>query len=399
MLSQNNNITKAVSANNNHTTHDNKYHYFFKAMRRRLGIAKRFILRKMDWGLPRILFGLSDYFYDMRRFVAHSSTMRSRLDERQLAAVITKEYHRIEKGLALPEPKPGFARDRMSALFSKVTEHENRFGPAVATRGARSALEAYIAHHVALGMTFPELGAFRVKEADIQNIPAGAMNVTRDEIVAATSIPYERFVQSRFSVRDFTGEPVTEEEIFEAVRLASRAPRVCNRGTTRVHAAYDREMQTRILSYQNGNLGFGHLAGAVLIVTSDLRGFTDFGERNQCWVDGGLFAMSLVHALHAQALGTCMLNWSVSSIRDRRMRRNIGIPDSEAVITLMAVGRLPDRFKVAISPRYPVSSMLHTIGSGKAHIANTNNNNANNFVGATDPQLRYFKNEMVKGDN
>lgn len=345
---------------------DLKYRSFVKSMRRRLGGYKRFLFRQMDWGLPRIAFGMSDYLYDMRRFVAHSSTMRSKLDERQLAAVITKEYHRIEKGLALPEPRLGFARDRMSSLFAKVADYETRFGPAVATRGARSALESYIAYHAALGINFSELEAHRIDASNIDNIPAGTINITRDEIVASTSIPYRQFVQSRFSVRNYTGEPVTEEEISEAVQLASRAPRVCNRGTTKVYAAYDRELKTRILSYQNGNVGFGHLAGAVLIITSDLRGFTDFGERNQCWVDGGLFTMSLVHALHAQALGTCLLNWSVSSSRDRRMRRAIGIPDSDAVITLMAVGRLPEQFKVAISPRYPVESMLHKISATNA---------------------------------
>lgn len=335
-----------------------------KPLRRRLGNLKRSALRMLDSALPRLAFGVADYVYDMRRFASQSSAMKTKLNEGQLAAVITKDYHRLEKGLALPAPRPGFARDRIPALFTKVAEYETRFGPSVATLGARSALDAYIAYHAALGIEFPEFEALRVDAETANTVAAGAIDVTRDEIITATAIPYGNFVASRFSVRNYTGEPIMPQEIVDAVRVASRAPRVCNRGTTKVHVAYDEDTKARLLSFQNGNAGFGHLAGAVLVITSDLRGFTDFGERNQCWVDGGLFTMSLVHALHAQALGTCLLNWSASSDRDRRMRRAIGIPRNEAVITLMAVGRLPERFKVATSPRYPVESMLRTIGAG-----------------------------------
>jgi hypothetical protein len=48
------------------------------------------------------------------------------------------------------------------------------------------------------------------------------------------------------------------------------------------------------LSYQNGNSGFGHTVPALFVITSDMRIFEKSGERNQGWVDGGLFAMALV---------------------------------------------------------------------------------------------------------
>ena len=140
------------------------------------------------------------------------------------------------------------------------------------------------------------------------------------------------------------------------------SPRVCNRGATRVYAIYDAQHRERALAHQNGNAGFGHTAGAVLIITTNMSAYTDFGERNQAWIDGGLFAMTLTYALHAQALGTCFLNWSALPGQDKAMRRELGIPAEEAVITFMAVGKLPQVFTVAASPREPLPYAYRELG-------------------------------------
>ena len=329
-----------------------------------LGNRKRLIyaMRRPFRRPKRLFMGLMDHLYDYSRFSKYSSTVGRQLDEKQLAAAITKQYHRIEKGLSLPNPRPGFGGGWIATTFlDNIREHERRFGSSVATRGARSSIAAYLRYHKDLDMTFPPLEEFLASGEAVDPGTAGTIELTRDQVANTTQIPYEEFVNSRYSVRHYTGEPVQPEEIEKAVSLANRSPRVCNRGTIKVHVAYDPAIRQRILAHQNGNEGFGHQAGAVLILTSDMRGFTDFGERNQCWIDGGLFAMSLVYALHAQGLGTCMLNWSVTSGQDRRMRKEIGIPAQEAVITMMAVGRLPDRFKVAISPRDPVRDIIQTL--------------------------------------
>ena len=113
-----------------------------------------------------------------------------------------------------------------------------------------------------------------------------------------------------------------------------------------------------MLSYQNGNRGFGDKASHVLIVTSDLHHFTSAGERNQCWIDGGMFAMSLVYALHSLGLGTCCLNWSVECDQDRALKNNTLISESEAVIMMIAVGVIPEKLNVAVSPRKPLAEVI-----------------------------------------
>ncbi|NES66883.1 MAG: nitroreductase, partial [Okeania sp. SIO2D1] len=111
-------------------------------------------------------------------------------------------------------------------------------------------------------------------------------------------------------------------------------------------------------SCQNGNRGFGEQASKVLIVTSNLEHFASIGERYQGWIDGGMFSMSLVYGLHSLGLGICCLNWSFKKKQDRQLKIIAGIPDSDLVIMMIAVGHLPEEFKVAQSPRKPLKEVL-----------------------------------------
>lgn len=313
---------------------------------------------------------LRNYYYDAFRFCTHSSTFNVHMSSDALAARVVKEYHRIEKGLALPEPRPGFALDVVRSLIAVVPALEAETGPCLATRGSRDALAAYLDWHERMGAELPQNDTQQLR-AFLDTAPqdsaqgdgplGGVVTLSRAEIAAATDIDYAQFVKTRYSVRQFTGAEVARDDIRTAVELALKTPRVCNRETRRVYAAHAPDARARLLGFQNGNRGFGHLAGAVLMITSDMRQFTDLGERNQCWIDGGMFAMSLAYALHAQGLGTCMLNWSAPFWRDRTMRKDLNIPDYEAVITMMAVGHLPESMDLAQSARPPVADILSEI--------------------------------------
>lgn len=153
-------------------------------------------------------------------------------------------------------------------------------------------------------------------------------------------------------------EEVDLATIEKAVSMASFTPSVCNRQNWKVFVFTSAEDKRRVLAFQNGNRGFGEQASKVLGVTTGLQGFVSPGERNQCWIDGGMFAMSLLYALHSMGVGTCSLNWSVEMETDQGMRAAAGIPDSHAVIMLIAVGHYPAHLRVAQSPRKQLGDIV-----------------------------------------
>lgn len=326
-------------------------------MRQRIRTYAKRVLR----GPRSLALGLWNYGYDFARFSRATSFMRVDPDPAQREALLLKAFHSLEKGLALPAPRPGFGQDKAAAVMAMIRTSETRHGPSAVTRSARGALRAWLAFNAAAGIDAPAVARFLDEgDPDLES-PAGAIAVERDALWRDARIDFARFAAARHSVRHFTGEAVDPEDMRAAIAAAAKTPSVCNRSTCTAYVAHSERARTKALSFQDGNRGFGHLAGAVVIVTSDMRGFVSYGERNQAWIDGGMFAMSLNYALHALGYGVCMLNWSATAGRDRRMRAALGIPGHCAVITMMAVGRIPERLLVAASPRRPSDAFMASL--------------------------------------
>jgi nitroreductase len=307
---------------------------------------------------------MRNYYFDYERFRKYSSALSPRASATARLARVTKAYHMLEKGLALPQPRPGFGRgyadEPVGFLLEEVPLLETDGLAGLESVGARSAMREYVHWHDARGHDLDD--RVRSFAAGCSQGPGGTVRVSRTEILDRAAVNFEAFTRSRYSIRNFTGEAVSEESIRSAVAVALKSPRVCNRESRRVYAALDSAKRELLLAQQNGNRGFGHLAGAVLVITSELGSFIDFGERNQCWVDGGLFSMTLAYALHAQGLGTCMLNACNTSERDREIHRRLGISDSEVIVMFLAVGHIPESLSVAASPSPTVDQILKLIG-------------------------------------
>jgi nitroreductase len=166
------------------------------------------------------------------------------------------------------------------------------------------------------------------KDIDALAIPAvkscgGTVELRREEILRRSKGDFLQCSLSRHSIRCFSGEPVDLSLINEAVRIAQTTPSVCNRQSSRVYIIQDESSKQAVLERQPGNRGFGHLADKILIVTSDLRAFSGMHERNQAFVDGGMFAMSLLYSLHYLGLGACALSWMVRKDVDEKMRKSL----------------------------------------------------------------------------
>lgn len=304
---------------------------------------------------------LLDYGYDARRFFRFSTAGRRAVDAERLAAHLSLDYHRLEKGMALPTPRYGFGRDAVIRLIRNIARYESEYGPADVTVFGRGALSAYREFHRGTGTEIaPEIDTFLGEAAPLPRC-GGTEALKASELFAFDSQVAQRFLTSRRSVRQFNGEPLPRDLIEQAVRIAQRAPSVCNRQSARVFVSNERERMNEMLRFQNGNRGFGDCLGAVIVVASDMRAFTSLGERNQCWVDGGIFAMALAHAFHSLHIGACMLNWSVEPARDKALRRYLGIDDNYAVITMMGAGYVNDSLVVAASPRRETGSIVQFV--------------------------------------
>lgn len=268
---------------------------------------------------------------------------------RNIECQLTKDYHRIEKGLALRKPKRPFGdsvRRRIESGLNNPMVGEQL--PEVSAH-AQSALNALTEWNV------------REEIADDVSPTVNTPSVWDPILETEAQVLLSHFFATRRSIRAFDpNRSVDLKDIRQAVNAALSTPSVCNRQAWRVHLYTDQEDVARVIGHQNGNSGFGHAVPVVAVLTVDTRLFAGAGERHQRWIDGGLFAMSFAYGLHAAGLASCMLNWSMKNDASTRLRLSAGIDDHEDVLMLMAIGHTEDSVRVARSPRRAVDDVLKT---------------------------------------
>lgn len=274
-------------------------------------------------------------------------------DQAQIKYYLTKHYHIVEKGLALPEPRPGFGQPKIIDIIEKAQRYESQFGSDELTASIRKTLNEYIAFNSAqnfeLPVQFKNLLSDFIKQGDIGK-SGGLKDKTKNTSSTLTLDEYKSFATGRTSVRNFSDEAVSTDLLYKVVDIAKSAPSVCNRQGWKVHCYSEKDTVNHLLSYQNGNTGFTHTINKLLIVTADVKAFTNY-ESNQAFIDGGLFSMNLLLAIHAAGLGACCLNTCYPSSKEKEVKTAAAIPDNERLIMMIAVGSLKDKYSVAYSPR------------------------------------------------
>lgn len=304
-----------------------------------------------------------EVFLDGRRFLAAVPFYGVEKGNRDsyLEGAVIRQYHVLEKGLAMPEFRPGFGISTVRALIKDLKQWK-ALGLDLNEQFAagQAVLRAYRDRHAEIGFDLEGLFDGVDLEDGCQSGAGGAKPF--QPLPPDFRDAFEHVCRSRASVRSFDPEKIPERhKILEAIAIASRAPSVCNRQTARAHVYTGSAIQ-ELLKFQNGNRGFGHRVPLLFVVTSDLRLFTGVDERYQAWIDGGMFAMLLLLALHAQGLGAVALNWSVKNRSDVALRKAGDIPAHERIIMLIACGYPEEGALVPISQRRPVDKIIRFHG-------------------------------------
>lgn len=299
------------------------------------------------------------YLYDFADFIKNSgATAHPGQHEARLSS-ITVYAHNIEKGLSLPSPRPGFGTKNLGLLLPAIRDYVDRFGSDDTLARVQGVLEAYVQFNKSVNnLDYPYKKTIAETLLLISTSPRGGIKtVTRDELMHSVESVSPDFFLSRSSVRVYSQRAVDIAKIETAIRIAQKSPSVCNRQSGFVHVLTKRADIDAALKLQGGANGFADNVPMLLVITTKTRNFYG-SERNQRWIDGGLFAMSLILGLHMQGLGTCCLNWSKPPASDRALKSMLQIDADRSVIFLLAVGEVLDEYRVAKSEKRPLSEMF-----------------------------------------
>jgi len=304
------------------------------------------------------------YNYDAERFNLYSNAYNKWNNPEKLIGQIIAEYHALEKGLTMPEMRLGFGQGLLCDLIGHCNLYATRFDRNnEQLLYAISIIGEYKEEH--------DKNNFKIEEKLLQSlisllseyktiVPSKQLILTKAEYFKNTYSSFKDFSNSRHSLRNFSGE-IDVELIERAITLAQNSPSACNRQPSRVYILQDKKIIEQVLEIQTGNRGFGHFADKLLVLTAELGLFFSLNERNDVYVNGGIYAMNLLYALHYYQIGACSLNWCSMPEQDLQLRKRCNIRPSETIIMIIACGGVPDEFKLALSPKNHYSNIIKII--------------------------------------
>lgn len=307
---------------------------------------------------------LEDIFFEFQMLHKYNGQFNMKQDKKKLEARIIIGSHGIEKGLSFSIPKKAFGIPKIEYLLDNLLYYKENFNDS-----------NFIAQQVAPVLKYIEFNS--ENSNDIQNIVnkynrltegielprspgAGVIKIGKDEILDAVNIDYSKFVKARHSFRSFSQIPVEMEKINTAMGIAQMAPSSCNRQTWENYI-FQNKPKNELLELQQGCKGFSQEIDIAILITVDYRNYF-LTELHQAYVDGGLYSMCLINALHSVGLGTIPLTTSGFTMYKKKiLLEKWHIQLSEIPIMIIGVGNIKESVDVAVSQRNNFRDSLHIL--------------------------------------
>lgn len=309
-----------------------------------------------------------NFVEDFRLYLKHSNVFRvDNLNKKEAKLIL--DYHALEKGMLFQDMKAGFGKDRLIRLHqylkdADVMKNISRTQIRVAFQVMCKYYELHKEKNLDISKIFSDdqYAAYKkLLNTDYKVDFQGVIAYNKSTFYHNNDKSFDVFASSRKSIRNFTGEKVDKSSINKAVELALTSPSVCNRQASRVYLIENKEKIDKILDIQGGFRGYSNKVHQLLIVTNDRNYYYTVGERNQFYIDGGIFLMNLLYSLHFYKIANCPANWGKTIEYESKLDQVIKIPKSEKIICMVPIGIAVDEFRVTLSKRRNLEEVLYLL--------------------------------------
>lgn len=308
------------------------------------------------------------YKKDSQRFKANYSSPRlESLSQEKLDSRIIFFTHSLEKGLSHQNFRKGFGITALTELSNVLFVYRNKGfdleRPIIAN--AFSTLHEYTVVHNEIGHPldyFYDIFEGFTEEINHCKATIGGTKVIylKDKEMNAQK-NFSDLSSGRFTIRNFSEENnIAVSDLEEAISIAMKTPSVCNRQPSRVYLIKNKEIIQKTLAIQGGFTGY-KLPPYMFLITASLHSFISPTERNEAYIDGGLFSMSLLYALEYKKIAACALNAMFPEEKEQAVRQLLGVDNSEVMIMFIAAGDFLEENIVAKSYRLTAETITKII--------------------------------------
>lgn len=317
------------------------------------------------YGLLRTLHILKyNYKIDYNLYKKHSSVFSIDTLEKK-EALITFQYHSIEKGLLHAPIRYRFAKNKIEELIcslkdEKISEHLRGTQFQAAISNLCNYYELHKTNKQDISDFFSEECYYWLKGKLAIKYPS-TIEKSKNDYFLMSENNFLEFSESRHSVRSFNGEKVSDVILKKVVKLANNAPSVCNRQSISVYILENKEKIDQIVEIQGGLKGFSKSLNQLIILTSNRNYFYSIGERNQLFIDGGIYLMNLLYALHYYQIAACPAHWAMPVNADEKIGQILNLPESLKIICLVGIGIPEKTFPITLSLKRTEADNLRII--------------------------------------
>lgn len=317
------------------------------------------MFRKKPMLIRRMLIVVKLLLPEFKCLVNQLASFDTHNNQKKFKAMLIMQTHIIEKGLSLKDTRVGFGIPKIKKLLQELSLYNKKYNDHETLYFVLSIVEAYIAFNKNQGecnaniiKMYEELKSHLREDEIYPHLCGGTLQLSKKDILSQSSIDYEAFVKSRHSIRQFTGEEIPIVLIQKALSIAEYTPSACNRQPWRNFIFTKKENIIKILDIQTGARQFKNDVSCLILITTTPNAF-GVSEYHQTYVNGGLYAMNLMFALHAMGLGVIPLNLGIGQTGLKELASICGLEPPDTPIMLLAVGQIPDQLEVAKSCRFP----------------------------------------------
>lgn len=287
-------------------------------------------------------------------FAKNMYTFQLRKNPKKLKADLTIRAHALEKGMSIGGGRYGFGIPKAIELIQDLDLFLMIKGEQKVAVDCLSVVKKYVDYNKSGGADMERVeyafNQFQTKWALPLIEDVGLLRLSQSNVTSMAHGSFDVFSQSRYSIRDFGVTPVDVSLLRKSFELCEKTPTACNRQSQRVHVYLKKEHKDKICGLQGGCQGFYQNMQGAILVCGDLNMY-GFQELNQVFVDGGLYAMNLMYALHFYDIASIPLTMAHKADHVQKIRKEMGIPENELPVLLIGIGSYKEEFKAAYSLR------------------------------------------------
>ena len=318
---------------------------------------KEFFKRNKLTTVIRIIYEL---FNEFKVLYNYSGAISKRKSSNKWEAELIMKAHAIEKGMSMHNVRIGFGEAKVHHILDEMNEYFKQYNNISFIGKIKALLDAYFYFNEQNGHINTKLKEKFIKtfENELPRYNGGIYTINKKDVMNAIDFNFDDFLKSRYAIRDFDTTAVDIDSIYKAIEMAKKTPSACNRQPWGVYI-YKNNKKNEILQWQ-GNKGFTENIQIAIIVTASLESYF-INEIHQAYIDGGLYAMTLIYCLHSLGLGTIPLTLGMMSSKNKALYKKFNISKGEVPILMIGVGNLKETYKAAVSERKSIDEYIKVI--------------------------------------